>query len=160
MTSLGSILSLGSGGTVLAALPSAVVSVGMFTLAFRIVTPKSVPIRNFVLGAAIAGFSWQILQTVGISLITHQARRASELYGTMGIVLGFLGFLYLTARISVYAGGIRRGAGHAPVATEPGQYSHRRRPASAGQSGRPGNTPQGPDHRGGVRFRVRRAHRQ
>lgn len=103
VSSLGSILHLGSGGAVLAALPSTVVNVGMFVLTFRIVAPRSVATRTFLPGAVIAGIAWQILQTAGISLIVHDASHASELYGTMGIVLGFLGFLYLAARISIYA---------------------------------------------------------
>lgn len=103
VSSLGSILGLGSGGALVAALPSAVVNIGMFILAFRIVSPKSVPTRHLLAGAVIAGIGWQILLTAGLSLITHQVRHASALYGTMGVVLGFLGFLYLAARISIYA---------------------------------------------------------
>jgi YihY family inner membrane protein len=103
VSSLGSILHLGAGGAVLVAVPSAIVNVGLFTLTFRIVSPRSVPTRDLLVGAAIAGVGWQILQTAGLSLIVADAAHASELYGTIGIVLGFLGFLFLAARISIFA---------------------------------------------------------
>ena len=94
-------------GTVLISL---VLNVGVFWLSFRIATAWKVPWRDLRIGAAIAAVCWQVLQVVGGYVVSHQLHRASELYGTFGIVLGLLAWL-------LPAGGgdpVRRGSGRGP----------------------------------------------
>jgi uncharacterized BrkB/YihY/UPF0761 family membrane protein len=87
-------------GTVLISL---ILNVGMFWLGFRIATAWRVPWRQLRTGAAIAAVCWQFLQLFGGYIISHQLHRASELYGTFGIVLGLLAWLYLQAEVTLYA---------------------------------------------------------
>ncbi len=87
-------------GTVLVSL---VLNVGVFWLGFRIATAFHVPWRHLRAGAVIAAVCWQALQLAGGYVIGHQLHRASELYGTFGIVLGLLAWLYLEAQVTLYA---------------------------------------------------------
>ncbi len=87
-------------GTVLISL---VLNVGVFWLSFRIATARKVPWRQLRTGAAIAALCWQVLQLFGGYVVSHQLHRASELYGTFGIVLGLLAWLFLQAEVTLYA---------------------------------------------------------
>jgi uncharacterized BrkB/YihY/UPF0761 family membrane protein len=78
-------------------------NVGLYWLAFRVLTPGEVPGRQLVVGAAIGGVAWTALQAAGGWLVARQLRHTSELYGTFGLVLGLLFFLYLAAQITIYA---------------------------------------------------------
>ena len=59
--------------------------------------------RDLRTGAAIAAVCWQVLQLAGGYVVSHQLHRASELYGTFGIVLGLLAWLFLQAEVTLYA---------------------------------------------------------
>ncbi|HEX7164518.1 MAG TPA: YihY/virulence factor BrkB family protein [Trebonia sp.] len=87
-------------GTVVVSL---ILNVGVFWLSFKIATAWQVPWRQLRTGAAIAAVCWQLLQVVGGYVIGHQLHRASELYGTFGIVLGLLAWLFLQAEVTLYA---------------------------------------------------------
>jgi uncharacterized BrkB/YihY/UPF0761 family membrane protein len=87
-------------GTVLVSL---VLNVGVFWLGFRIATAFEVRWRDLRTGAVIAAVCWQVLQLAGGYVVGHQLHRASELYGTFGIVLGLLAWLYLEAEVTLYA---------------------------------------------------------
>ncbi len=102
VTTFGSVLDWGPGGSVLAALPSSVLNIGLYEASFKILSPRSAAWRDLVPGAALAAASWQALQTVGVNLVHHQVAHASALYGSIGTVIGALGFLYLAARLTVY----------------------------------------------------------
>ena len=82
---------------------SLLVNIGVFWLSFRIATARMIPWRNLLTGAAIAAACWTILQLVGGYVIGHQLQRSSELYGTFGIVLGLLAWLFLQAEVTLYA---------------------------------------------------------
>jgi len=82
---------------------SLVLNIGMFWLGFRIATARQVPWRQLRTGAAIAAVCWQVLQVVGGYVVSHQLHRSSELYGTFGIVLGLLAWLFLQAEVTLYA---------------------------------------------------------
>ena len=51
----------------------------------------------------IAGVAWQVLQAVGGFLVGHYLRHTSQVYGGFAIVLGLLFWLYLGARLTLYA---------------------------------------------------------
>ena len=82
---------------------SLILNVGVFWLSFRIATAWQVPWRELRIGSAIAAVCWQILQVVGGYVVSHQLHRASELYGTFGVVLGLLAWLFLQAEVTLYA---------------------------------------------------------
>jgi membrane protein len=82
---------------------SLVVNIGVFWLSFRIATARQVPWRQLRTGAITAAVCWQILQVFGGYLISHELHRSSQLYGTFGIVLGLLSWLFLQAEVTLYA---------------------------------------------------------
>jgi uncharacterized BrkB/YihY/UPF0761 family membrane protein len=84
-------------------LASAALNVVLFLLAFRVLTPGQIRTRQLVLGAVVAGLAWQGLLAVGGYLVSHNLRRASEVYGFFAVVLGLLSWLYLGAQVTVYA---------------------------------------------------------
>jgi len=79
------------------------VNVGLYWLAFRVLTPKEVASSGLWPGAVVGGVAWTALQALGGWLVARQLRHTGELYGTFGVVLGLLFFLYLAAQIVVYA---------------------------------------------------------
>ena len=93
----------GVGATVGAVLISLVLNVGMFWLGFRLATARLVRWRDLLVGALIAAVVWQVLQVAGGYVISHQLHRANELYGTFGVVIGLVAWLYLQAEATVWA---------------------------------------------------------
>lgn len=90
---------LGIIGEVLAA----AANVGQYLLAFRILTPHSVGTRALVPGAIVGGIGWTVLQAAGGYVIGHDLKGSGSVYGTFGVVLGLLAWIYLGARLSIYA---------------------------------------------------------
>jgi YihY family inner membrane protein len=82
---------------------AAAVNVGLFLLAFRVLTPRQIPTRQLLAGALVAGVAWQALQAVGGYLVGHYLRHTSQVYGVFAIVLGLLFWLYLGVRLTLYA---------------------------------------------------------
>ena len=92
-----------AGPEVGAAALALVLNVGLFWLAFRLATASEVSWRDLRLGAMLAAGSWQVLQLVGGYVLDHLLHHSSALYGVFGVVLGLLAWLYLQARITLYA---------------------------------------------------------
>ena len=80
-----------------------VLNIAVFWVGFRLATAREIPARDLRLGAVIAGTAWQVLQLAGGYLFAHQLARSSSLYGTFGIVLGLLAWLFLEAQLTLYA---------------------------------------------------------
>ncbi|HET9077678.1 MAG TPA: YihY/virulence factor BrkB family protein [Acidimicrobiales bacterium] len=91
-----------TGGDILSTLVAVVFDMGLFVLCFRIVSPRGIPVRDLVPGAAVAGVAWAILTGVGVGLV-HLLAHSNSLYGTFTPVLALLGFIYLMARITILA---------------------------------------------------------
>jgi membrane protein len=81
---------------------SLVANVGVFWVAFRLATMRRVPWTSLRVGAMLAAVVWQVLQVAGGYVVTHELHRASTLYGTFGVVLGLVGWLYLQATVTLY----------------------------------------------------------
>ena len=90
---------LGLLGEVLAA----VVNIGIYLALFRVLTPRQVCTRALVPGTVVAGIEWTILQALGGYVVGHDLKGASALYGIFGLVLGLAAWIYLGAKIMVYA---------------------------------------------------------
>jgi membrane protein len=93
----------GVGSAVEAVLVSLVLNVGVFWLGFRLATARMVRWRDLLVGSLIAAVIWQILQVAGGYVVSHQLQRANELYGTFGVVLGLVAWLYLQAEATLWA---------------------------------------------------------
>jgi membrane protein len=86
-----------------AILLAVLVNVGLFMLAFRVLTAADVPARHLRTGAAVAGVGWQVVQIFGTYFLTHALRGTQEAYGVFGLVLGLIAWIYLLALITVIA---------------------------------------------------------
>ncbi len=86
-----------------AVVASLAVNIGLFVVAFRLLTPKQIPWNDMVYGAIIGAAGWTVLQYLGGVLVEHSLRNTSKEYGTFALVLGLIGFLYLAAQVTLYA---------------------------------------------------------
>jgi uncharacterized BrkB/YihY/UPF0761 family membrane protein len=103
LTTVATLLPGGSAVPILSTALVVVLNVGLYWLAFRVLTPKEIATRDLLPGAVLGGIAWTALQALGSWLVARQLRHTSELYGTFGVVLGLLFFLYAASQIMVYA---------------------------------------------------------
>jgi YihY family inner membrane protein len=89
--------SLGGVLQVLALLASIAVNGIVFVFAFRLATARRLTFRQVAPGALIAAVLWQLLQTFGVTYVSHVVSTASLVNGVFALVLGLLAFLYLAA---------------------------------------------------------------
>jgi membrane protein len=71
------------------------------TAALRVLSSVRVAWRAFLPGGAFVGVVWTFLQAIGGWLVERRVRGASDLYGTFGVVLGLLAWIYLAAQTFV-----------------------------------------------------------
>jgi membrane protein len=69
----------------------------------RILTTADVGWRDVMPGALVAGLGWFALLAIGSWLVDHQVRDASHVYGMFAIVIGLLGWVYLSAQLLLFA---------------------------------------------------------
>ncbi|HEX6514899.1 MAG TPA: YhjD/YihY/BrkB family envelope integrity protein [Nocardioidaceae bacterium] len=79
------------------------VNVGLFALAFRVLTASDVPARALRVGAIVAGVGWEAVQLLGVYVLGHALRGASQTYGVFGLVLGLIAWIYLLALVTTVA---------------------------------------------------------
>jgi YihY family inner membrane protein len=79
------------------------VNIGMYFLAFRVLTPKVVASRSLVPGACVGGIAWTALLAAGGYLIGHDLRHDSVAYGVFGVVLGLIAWIALGTKLTIYA---------------------------------------------------------
>ena len=82
---------------------STVLNVGLFWVGFRVLTAREVSWRQLRGGALAAGILYELLQTLGGYYVGHTLKHASNVYGTFGLVIGLLSWVYLAAHISLLA---------------------------------------------------------
>jgi YihY family inner membrane protein len=105
-TAIAGAVSGGLGGALLTIAGLAValiVNLVLFFAVFRLMTDEYVATRELWPGIAIAAVAWEVLQAVGGIYVDHALKGASETYGTFATVIGLLVWLYLGARVVVYA---------------------------------------------------------
>jgi len=82
---------------------STALNVGLFWLGFRLLTAREVSWRQLRGGAIGAGVLYELLQTLGGYYVGHTLKRADNVYGTFGLVIGLLSWIYLSAHITLLA---------------------------------------------------------
>jgi YihY family inner membrane protein len=82
---------------------STALNIGLFWLGFRLLTAREVSWRHLRGGAIAAGVLYELLQTLGGYYVGHTLKHASNLYGTFGLVIGLLSWIYLAAHITLLA---------------------------------------------------------
>jgi hypothetical protein len=70
---------------------------------FRVFVPDVVPSSELWPGVVLAAIGWGVLQAVGGVYANHVVRGAGQTYGTFATVIGLMAWLYLGARIVVFA---------------------------------------------------------
>ena len=93
--------SLGAAVRVLVLVASVLVNAVVFVFAFRLATARHLTVRQVLPGAVAAAVLWQLLQTFGVTYVSHVVRNASAVNGVFALVLGLLAFLYLAAVVGV-----------------------------------------------------------
>jgi hypothetical protein len=86
-----------------ATLLAVVANIGLFTVAFRVLTASEVATRELLVGAVVAGVGWQVVQILGTYFVTHSLKGSQEAYGVFGLVLGLVAWIYLLALVTVVA---------------------------------------------------------
>ena len=88
----------------IAAIPlTTLANVGLFMLAFRVLTASQVPARHLCIGAVMAGVGWQLVQVAGTYFVGRGLMGAPAAYGVFGLVLGLIAWIYLLALVIVFA---------------------------------------------------------
>ena len=82
---------------------SVLLNLVLYLLAFRILTVADVSWGDVLPGSIVAAVAWTGLQSLGGYYLTHQIRNASEVYGTFAVVIGLLVWLFLGAKVTLYA---------------------------------------------------------
>jgi membrane protein len=95
--------SIGPAGRLLAPLLSIVVNIGVFLVAFRVLTERDLRWSEVLPGAVVAGVAAALLQVAGGFIIDSKLKGASQTYGTFAVVIGLLSWLYLQAQITLFA---------------------------------------------------------
>lgn len=80
-----------------------VLNASLFTLAYRLLTAVELSWRDVALGGLVAGAAWELLQTLGSLYIAHELNHSTALYGSFGVVVGALAWIYLQALALVVA---------------------------------------------------------
>jgi len=104
-TVIASVSAIGGGVVTKAAgvVLSLALNMGLFALAFRVLTVKKIPTRSLLPGALLGGIGWSLLQMLGGYLVGHQLRHASQVYGYFASVLGLVSWIFLSAQLTLYA---------------------------------------------------------
>jgi membrane protein len=82
---------------------SLVLNILLFWLGLRLATAPEISFRDLRMGAVMAAIVWQVLQALGGYVVDHDLRHASSVYGTFGLILGLIAWLYLQAQLTLYA---------------------------------------------------------
>ena len=82
---------------------STALNIVLFWVGFRLLTARDVSWRQLRGGAIAAGVLYAALQALGGYYVGHTLKHASDLYGTFGLVIGLLSWIYLTAHIALLA---------------------------------------------------------
>jgi uncharacterized BrkB/YihY/UPF0761 family membrane protein len=73
----------------------------LFLLIYRVLTRLDLRWREVVPGAIIAAVLWTALQGVGGLYVEHTIKRASNVYGTLALVIGLLVWIYLGGQLTL-----------------------------------------------------------
>jgi YihY family inner membrane protein len=75
----------------------------LITVMFQVLTGRWVAWRRLLPGAAVGAVGWSVLQTLGVYVLDRQLQKANLIYGVFAVVIVLLSWLYLSARLLLYA---------------------------------------------------------
>jgi YihY family inner membrane protein len=94
-------IDLGWYGRLAGYLVTLALDVGLFVLAFWLLTKRPVGFRDVLPGALLAGGAFFVLQQISSLIISHYLSGAQSTYGTFATVLTILWWFYLQAQITL-----------------------------------------------------------
>lgn len=80
---------------------SAMVSIGLYLVAFRILTDARLAWSDLLPGAVFGGVCWWALQTFGSVFIANQQQSSGEAYGQYASIIALFAFLFLASQLSI-----------------------------------------------------------
>jgi YihY family inner membrane protein len=89
--------------TDLALIGSVLVNLGLFLLAFMVLTAEPLRLREVAVGAAIATVFWEALQLIGTWYVARGLAHATPTYGVFAVVITLLSWLYLGSQLFLWA---------------------------------------------------------
>ncbi|HZE65470.1 MAG TPA: YihY/virulence factor BrkB family protein [Sporichthyaceae bacterium] len=98
----GSDLHIGILGRLLGLGLAIAVDVGLFIVAYRILTDRQLSTADVLPGAVLAGVGFWLLQTVSGVILSHHASGAQSTYGTFATVITLLWWFYLQAQLTLF----------------------------------------------------------
>ncbi len=93
----------GVAATVFGVAGSVLVNLGLFLLAFMVLTAAPLRPRDVAVGVATATAFWEALQLIGTWYVTRGLAQASPVYGVFAVVITLLSWLYLGSQLTLLA---------------------------------------------------------
>ena len=93
----------GAAATALAVAGSVLLNLGLFLLAFMVLTAEPLRPREVAVGATAATVFWEALQLIGTWYVTRGLRNAGPTYGFFAVVITLLSWLYLGSQLTLWA---------------------------------------------------------
>ena len=103
LTAFATAVARGETAPVLAVVASFLVNLGLFLLAFKVLTAEPLRVRDVAVGAVTATVFWEALQLAGTWFVTRGLRTASPTYGVFAVVITLLSWLYLGSQMVLWA---------------------------------------------------------
>jgi YihY family inner membrane protein len=89
--------------TMLAVAASALVNLGLFLLAFMVLTAEPLRVREVALGVVVATVFWETLQLVGTWYVARGLSHTQPTYGFFAVTITLLSWLFLGAQLTMWA---------------------------------------------------------
>jgi YihY family inner membrane protein len=93
----------GPGPGALAVAGSLLLNLVLLAVMFQVLSGQWVAWRRLLPGAAVGAVGWSALQTLGVYLLDRQLAQANLVYGVFAVVIVLLSWLFLSARMLLYA---------------------------------------------------------
>jgi YihY family inner membrane protein len=90
-------------GAVLLVAGSLLLNLVLLAVMFQVLSGRWVAWRRLLPGAAVGAVSWSVLQTLGVYVLDRQLAQANLVYGVFAVVIVLLSWLFLSARVLLYA---------------------------------------------------------
>jgi uncharacterized BrkB/YihY/UPF0761 family membrane protein len=90
-------------GRALAVAGSLLLNLVLLAVMFQVLSGRWVAWRRLLPGAAVGAVGWSVLQTLGVYLLDRQLAQANLVYGVFAVVIVLLSWLFLSARMLLYA---------------------------------------------------------
>ena len=89
----------GIAGATLLFVATVALNIGMFAVAYRVLTVADLSWRAVLPGAVFGGVGYTLIQTLGGIYVTRALDGASATYGTFAVVIGLLSWIFLIAQV-------------------------------------------------------------